>query len=191
FKLGKRDKYIPFNVKEDEVILIDCLHGLYRKLTSSVPNRNKFKIYIESMNLLRNTNGEFTKWADVRLLKRMIRDSQHRGYPAETTLAHWPYVRKGELKHIIPYIFSTDAVVNSGLPYELSILKATAGKIFPSRRVIERLREEGRLDPYIRGIRVASLMETVAEFPDLSLLPSTSPIREFIGGSSYEIPHNE
>ncbi len=191
FKLGKRDKYTPFRVEDDEIILIDCLHGLYRRLTGSVSNRNKFRIYIESMNVVRNTNGEYTKWADVRLLKRMIRDSQHRGYPAEHTLAHWPYVRKGELKHIIPYIFSTDAVINSGLPYELPILKATAGKIFPGRDWIEKLRQEGRLDPYIRGMRVSSLLETVAEFPDMNLLPSTSPIREFTGGSSYEIPHND
>jgi uridine kinase len=191
FKLGRRDKYTDFKVENDEVILIDCLHGLYRRLTSSVPNRNKFRIHIESMNVIRNTNGEYTKWADVRLLKRMIRDSQHRGYPAEHTLAHWPYVRKGELKHIIPYIFSTDAVVNSGLPYELSILKSTVGGIFPPRDWIEKLRQEGRLDPYIRGMRVTSLLETVADFPDLDLLPSTSPIREFIGGSSYIIPHND
>jgi uridine kinase len=191
FKLGRRDKYTDFKVENDEVILIDCLHGLYRRLTSSVPNRNKFRIHIESMNVIRNTNGEYTKWADVRLLKRMIRDSQHRGYPAEHTLAHWPYVRKGELKHIIPYIFSTDAVVNSGLPYELSILKSTVGGIFPPRDWIEKLRTEGRLDPYIRGMRVTSLLETVADFPDLDLLPSTSPIREFIGGSSYIIPHND
>lgn len=191
FKLGRRDGFTEFKVAKDEIILIDCLHGLYRKLTEGVPNRNKFKIYIESMNVLRNTNGEYTKWADVRLLKRTIRDAQHRGYGAEHTLAHWPYVRKGELKHIIPYIFSTDAVLNSGLPYELNVLKSTVGKLFPNRTWIEKLREEGRLDPYIRGMRILSLMETVADFPDLDLLPSTSPIREFIGGSSYIIPHND
>lgn len=191
FKEGRRDSTFEFHVEEDEIILIDCLHGLYRRLTASVPNRNKFKIYIEAMNVIRNTNGEYTKWADVRMMRRMIRDSQHRGYPMTHTLAHWPYVRKGELKHIIPYIFSTDAVLNSGLPYELPALKTAIGDQFPSREWIEKLREEGRLDPYIRGVRVTSLLETVADFPDMDLIPSTSPIREFIGGSSYIIPHNE
>lgn len=191
FKEGRRDKYTEFHVEPDEIILIDCLHGLYQQLTKSVPRKNKFKIYIESMNVVRNIDGGYTKWADVRMLKRMIRDSQHRGYGAQHTLAHWPYVRKGELKHIIPYIFSTDAVLNSGLPYELPVLKTVLKEHFPSRDFVEKLREQARLDPYIRGIRVATLLNTVADFPDLALIPSTSPIREFIGGSSYIIPHNE
>jgi uridine kinase len=190
FKLGKRSKYTDFHVASDEVILIDCLHGLYRTLTASVPNRNKFKIYIESMNVLRDINGEYTKWTDVRLLKRMIRDSQHRGYDPKYTLAHWPYVRKGELKHIVPYIFSTDAVLNSGLPYELPILKVALSGLYPTNEWIEKLLAEGRLDPYIRGKRVSALLDTIVAFPDLEQLPSTSPIREFTGGSSYEIPHN-
>ncbi|MEK8022842.1 MAG: hypothetical protein AAB229_03440 [Candidatus Hydrogenedentota bacterium] len=191
FKEGRRDKYFDFHVESDEIILIDCLHGLYQQLTKSVPRRNKFKIYIESMNVVRNIDGGYTKWADIRMLKRMIRDSQHRGYGAQHTLAHWPYVRKGELKHIIPYIFSTDAVLNSGMPYELPVLKTVLKEQFPTRDFIEKLREQGRLDPYIRGIRVATLLDTVADFPDLAVIPSTSPIREFIGGSSYIIPHNE
>lgn len=191
FKTGCRDRYEDFSVAKDEIILIDCLHGLYQQLTKSVPRRNKFKIYIESMNVIRDITGVYTRWADVRMLKRMMRDSQHRGYGTEHTLAHWPYVRKGELKHIIPYVFSTDAVLNSGLPYELPVLKASLKGHFPAREFIEKLRVQGRLDPYIRGVRVMSLLDTVAEWPDMALVPSTSPIREFIGGSSYIIPHND
>lgn len=191
FKTGCRDRYEDFSVAKDEIILIDCLHGLYQQLTKSVPRRNKFKIYIESMNVIRDITGVYTRWADVRMLKRMMRDSQHRGYGTEHTLAHWPYVRKGELKHIIPYVFSTDAVLNSGLPYELPVLKTSLKGHFPSRDFIEKLRVQGRLDPYIRGVRVMSLLDTVAEWPDMALVPSTSPIREFIGGSSYIIPHND
>lgn len=191
FKLGCRDRYDEFRAEKDEIILIDCLHGLYNQLTRSVPRKNKFKIFIESSNVVRNINGDYTRWADVRMLKRMIRDSQHRGYGATHTLAHWAYVRKGELKHIIPYIFSTDAVLNSGLPYELPVLKTVLKGHYPTREFIEQLRVQGRLDPYIRGIRVANLLETIADWPDLELVPSTSPIREFIGGSSYIIPHND
>lgn len=191
FKLGRRDGTSAFAVADDEVILIDCLHGLHRNLTASVPARAKFRIYIESMNVLRNTNGDFTKWADVRMLKRMMRDSAHRGYGASHTLAHWPYVRKGELKHIIPYIFTTDAILNSGLPYEIPVLKNTLKGKYPTREFIDELYFQGRLDPYIRGMRVANILDTVAEIPSLDLVPPTSPIREFIGGSTYVIPHNE
>lgn len=191
FKSGRRESSAEFYLKEDEILLIDCLHGLYRSLTRSVPTANKFSIYIESMNILRNNEGTYTRWADIRMLKRMIRDAKYRSYSTKQTLAHWPYVRKGELKHIIPYIFSTDAVMNSGLPYELPVLKKVLDPILPDKTFIEKLRQAGRLDPYIRGIRTQALLDTIAPISDVALVPSTSPLREFIGGSEYIIPHNE
>ncbi|MDW8055867.1 MAG: response regulator SirA [Elusimicrobiota bacterium] len=191
FKLGQREKTVPFHLEQDEILLIDCLHGLYRKLTEAVPKENKFKIYIESMNILRDVQNHYTRWTDIRMLKRMIRDVKYRNHKTEQTLAHWPYVRKGELKHIIPYIFSTDVVINSGLPYELPALKKALEGLYPSDEFIENLRKEGRIDPYIRGMRVKLLLETVEAINDLSIIPATSPLREFIGGSAYVIPHNE
>lgn len=191
FEQGKRAGSEPFSRDPDEIILIDCLHGLYQDLTQSVPQSQKFRIYIESMNILRNINGAATKWADVRMLKRMIRDSRHRGYSMERTLAHWPYVRKGELKHIIPYIFSTEVVINAGLPYELPVLKNVIGDDYPDEDHINSLREDQRLPAYVRGSRTRALLETVEPFPDLDLIPGTSPIREFIGGSDLVIPHND
>ena len=190
FKTGKRDSFTEFYLKNGEILLIDCLHGLYRMLTRSVSTANKFSIYIESMNILRNIDGSYTRWADIRMMKRMVRDYQHRGYSTKQTLAHWPYVRKGELKHIIPYIFSTDVVINSGMPYELPVLKKALETIIPDKAFIEKLREDGRLDPYIRGMRSQALLDAVASISDLSLVPSASPLREFIGGSEYIIPHN-
>lgn len=191
FEKGKQDGTVPFARDPDEIILIDCLHGLYRDLTKSVPQSNKFRIYIESMNIVRDTDGNPTKWADVRMLKRMIRDSRHRGYSMERTLAHWPYVRKGELKHIIPYIFTTEIVINSGLPYELPVLKQAIGDDYPDENHIDSLREDQRLPAYVRGRRTLGLLETIEPFPDLDLIPPSSPIREFIGGSEYVIPHND
>jgi uridine kinase len=191
FKTGRRESCVDFSLADDEILLIDCLHGLYRKLTRSVPSANKFSIYIESMNIIRNNEGTYTRWADIRMLKRMIRDVKYRNYSTNQTLAHWPYVRKGELKHIIPYIFSTDAVINSGLPYELPALKQSLDGFMPERTFIEKLLDERRLDPYIRGTRVQALLDTVALMPDLDIIPLTSPLREFIGGSAYVIPHNE
>lgn len=191
FEKGCRDGTEPFEREQDEIILIDCLHGLYRRLTSSVPQTKKFRIYIESMNVLRNINGHATRWADVRMLKRMLRDSKHRGYSMERTLSHWPYVRKGELKHIIPYIFSTEVVINSGLPYELPVLKKVIGTEFPDDDYINQLKTDNRLDAFVRGKRTKALLETVEPIPDLDMVPGTSPIREFVGGSEYVIPHND
>ena len=189
FKIERRDSYSDFFLDKDEILLIDCLHGLYKNMTSSVPRNKKFSIYIESMNIIRNTDGVYTRWTDVRMLKRMIRDVQFRGYETKETLAHWPYVRKGELKHIIPYIFSTDSVINSGIPYELPVLKTALKTLFPDKEFIERLRIEGRLDPYIRGTRIRNLLETIAPIENLDIVPKTSPLREFIGGSAYTIAH--
>ena len=191
FKTGKRESSTEFHLAEDEILLIDCLHGLYKSLTRSVSASNKFRIYIESMNILRNIDGAYTRWADIRMMKRMVRDFQHRGYSPKQTLAHWPYVRKGELKHIIPYIFSTDSVINAGMPYELPMLKKVLKPIMPDRAFIKQLRSDGRLDPYIRGMRSISLIDAAAEISDLGLVPGTSPLREFIGGSEFVIPHND
>lgn len=191
FEEGRRVGTERFEADEDEIILIDCLHGLYRRLTESVPQQAKFKIYIESMNVVRDINGNYTQWSDVRLLKRMIRDSRHRGTSMRETLSHWPYVRKGELKHIIPYIYSTDAVINSGLPYELPVLKQVIGDRYPSAEFIEELKEKGRLAAYIRGRRTRALLDTVAPLEDLDRVPGDSPLREFIGGATFHIPHND
>ncbi len=191
FKTGDRDGYEDFGAGEDELVLIDCLHGLYHRVSETVPAEKKYKIYTESMNVLRSSDGSYTKWTDVRLLKRMIRDSLYRSYSTKKTLGHWPYVRKGELKHIIPYIYSANKVLNSGLPYELPILKqALSGKL-PNREYIEQLRKDKRLDSYIRGVRTSVLMDTVYAYPELDVVPETSPLREFIGGSVYELAHNE
>ncbi|HLD29472.1 MAG TPA: hypothetical protein VJC03_03955, partial [bacterium] len=191
FKTGRRESCAEFHLADDEILLIDCLHGLYRSLTHAVPGANKFSLYIESMNIVRNIDATYTRWADVRMLKRMIRDVKYRSYSTKKTLAHWPYVRKGELKHIIPYIFTTDAVVNSGMPYELPVLKKALEPLYPEESFIMNLRREGRLDPYIRGIRTRTLLDAVAPLGDFDLIPPTSPLREFIGGSEYIIPHNE
>ncbi len=191
FEKGQRVGTETFTTDEDEIILIDCLHGLYRRLTESVPQQSKFKIYIESMNVLRDVNSNYTKWADVRMLKRMVRDSRHRGTSMKETLSHWPYVRKGELKHIIPYIYSTDAVINSGLSYELPVLKTVIGDRYPSLEFIENLKEKDRLAAYIRGKRTKDLLKTVSSLEDLSVVPKTSALREFIGGASFNIPHND
>ncbi len=190
FKLERRVSYNDFLLEKDEILLIDCLHGLYKSITGSVPRTKKFSIYIESMNILRNTDGAYTRWTDIRMLKRMIRDTNFRGYETSETLAHWMYVRKGELKHIIPYIFSTDVIINSGLPYELPALKKALTNLFPDKEFIEKMRLQGRLDGYVRGVRVRNLLETVAPLEDLSIIPANSPLREFIGGSSYTIAHN-
>lgn len=190
FKRGCRNGSETMTCHSDEVIILDCLHGLSPALTQSIPKALTFSIYTESMNVLRDTNGAYTKWADVRLLKRMIRDHQNRGHCPNFTLSHWAYVRKGELKHIIPYVYAVDAVINTGLPYELPVLKSVVASLMPDKLSVRALADEGRLDAYIRGIRVHALLDTILPYDLIAAIDDRSPLREFIGGSAYLLRHN-
>ncbi|MGE4490208.1 MAG: ATP cone domain-containing protein, partial [Kiritimatiellales bacterium] len=124
FHTGKRTLDIhELSLAPNEILLIDSLHGLYTDMTRSVPSKNKFRLYIETLGQLRSASGEFMRWADHRLMRRMIRDSWHRSHKPEDTITHWHYVRKSELQHIIPYNSTVDFLVNSSMPYEIPILK--------------------------------------------------------------------
>jgi uridine kinase len=124
------------------------------------------------------------RWADNRLLRRMIRDSWHRNLKPLQTLAHWHYVRRSELRHIIPFIGSVDYVVNSAMPYELPILKNRLFPYFPE--ALEQYRDDPkRQDAYLRARRVHEFFLPMIEVADDRVVPKRSLIREFIGGSEY------
>ncbi|MHC4599875.1 MAG: uridine kinase family protein [Planctomycetota bacterium] len=186
FKTGKREgEGEPFSLGPDEVLLIDCLHGLYDQMTSAVAPESKYKLYIETLTQMKEGAGRFVRWYDVRLLRRMIRDSLHRSYDPRKTLVHWHYVRRSETKHIIPFIHDVDFIVNSALPYELPVLKDRLAGHFPGF-LVEFADDPAKQDAYIRARRVAGLLDSVDEVADDSCIPSDSLLREFIGGSTYK-----
>ncbi|MFH1368728.1 MAG: ATP cone domain-containing protein [Elusimicrobiota bacterium] len=186
FKTGKRTlNAAEFAVKDDEILLIDSLHGLYPQITSSVPHEMKFKFYIETLCQLRDSNGDFMRWADLRMLRRMVRDSWHRAYRPEQTVGHWHYVRRSEKKNIVPFINKADYVFNGSLAYELPVYKKHLFDVFPA--IIQKYgNDPKKLDALIRAERVYKLLEEVGEFKDEAVIPKNSLIREFIGGSSYK-----
>ncbi|PIZ65845.1 MAG: response regulator SirA [Candidatus Marinimicrobia bacterium CG_4_10_14_0_2_um_filter_48_9] len=187
FKSGKR--YLdrtPMRVAKNEIILIDSLHGLYGAMTAGIAPEAIFKVYIETLLQMKGPNNKFIRWTDLRLMRRMVRDSMHRGYAPEQTLTHWHYVRSAELQHIIPAVNSADYVVNGAVPYELPIMRP---------RLLEYFREwekkyaddPRRADAYVRAKRVRELLEMVTPVEDESSIPATSHIREFIGGLAYDV----
>ncbi len=186
FKTGKRTLNVhEMSLDDDEILLIDSLHGLYDEMTSGIDARNKFRLYIETLGQVRNEHGAFMRWSDNRLMRRMIRDSWHRNLQPAQTLTHWHYVRRSELQHIIPFIDSVDTIVNSALPYETSILKHKLFDYFPE--AMEQYRDHPkRQDAYIRAKRVYEFLKPLAPIEDDSVVPPTSLLREFIGGSRYE-----
>lgn len=186
FKTGQRELNVhEMSLAPNQILLIDSLHGLYGEMTQSTPNSKKFKLYIETLGQVQNADGTFMRWADNRLLRRMIRDSWHRSSQPEQTLTHWHYVRRSELRNIIPFIGTVDYLVNSAVPFELPILKAKLFKFFPP--AIEKFRNEPkRQDAYVRAKRVYEMLKDLTPVEDDSCVPKYSLIREFIGGSGYE-----
>lgn len=186
FKTGQRELNVhEMSLAPNQILLIDSLHGLYGEMTQSTPNSKKFKLYIETLGQVQNSEGTFMRWADNRLLRRMIRDSWHRSSQPEQTLTHWHYVRRSELRNIIPFIGTVDYLVNSAVPFELPILKAKLFKFFPP--AIEKFRNEPkRQDAYVRAKRVYEMLKDLTPVEDDSCVPKYSLIREFIGGSGYE-----
>lgn len=185
FKTGLReDRTVPMQLKDGEVILLDSLHGLYGALTASVPAERKYRMYIEAMCQIRDTNGEWVRWADLRMLRRMVRDSWHRSYSPERTVGHWHYVRRSELEYIVPYIHQADFIFNGSLPYELAVLKKYLG---PQMTAIFNAfqHEPKRHDAMIRARRVYNLLNSVTALDDDTVVPRRSLMREYIGGSEY------
>jgi uridine kinase len=187
FKTGKRTgRTTRFDPEPGSLILLDTLHGLYPGLTRSVSADHKFKVYIETIGQLKDAAGSYVRWADVRMLRRMIRDSQHRSYSPEKTVLHWHYVRRSELKHIIPHQGGADFIVNSSLAYELPFLKQHLFAHLPG--FLDKWGEDARrLDGWMRAKRVHDLLDSLADVEDDSVVPARSLLREFIGGSAYDV----
>lgn len=185
FKSGKREENtVPFKLESNQILLIDSLHGLYKPLTESVPDSFKFKFFIETYCQIKNSKGDFVRWTDIRLMRRMVRDSWHRHYTPVQTVGHWHYVRRSEMKYIVPFIGKVDYIFNGSIPYELVVHKKYLYKY--KYEIIKAFQNETkRFDAYIRATRIYDLLDSVEEIRDESIIPNDSLMREFIGGSKY------
>jgi uridine kinase len=200
FKEGRRIASKPIRLEKDQVLLLDCLHGLYPPITEGIASSAQFRLYIETQNVLYEGDGSskrLTRFTDVRLMRRMLRDAAHRNHSPLLTMLHWHYVRAGELFSIIPLSGLADHVVNGGFPFDLPVLKpffcGPRGRL-PCPEDFEFY--GGFLDARIRYERVKSLLESVEgisleQAASYDIIPGDAVIREFIGGSTVKIPHNE
>jgi uridine kinase len=181
FKTGKRqpDK-TPMKLKAGEIILIDSLYGLYPALTEGVQARS-FKVYIEPLMQLKGIDGEYVRWTDIRLMRRMLRDATSRASDYGQTLTHWHYVRSGEMRNIMPFIGSADHIVNSAMPYELPVYRPKLEGYF--EKWCRQYQDDPlRQDAFTRACRVNALLQSLQPIPDDSIVPGDSVLREFIGG---------
>ncbi len=177
FKRGIRDgTEYQLQIGPQDILIIEGIHGLNDRLTAAIPPYMKFKIYISPITPLNIDHYHRLSSSDNRLLRRIVRDKKYRNHSALETLEMWNRVRRGEEKNIFPYQEEADVMFNSALIYELSVLKLFA---------LDYLKEvpEDRIE-YCEASRHIQLLQFVDPFPDLSVIPPTSILREFIGGST-------
>jgi uridine kinase len=200
FKEGRRMAGKPIKLEPDQILLLDCLHGLYPPITEGIDARAQFRVYIETLNALYEGDGRsnrLTKLTDVRLIRRMLRDVKHRNHSPLLTILHWHYVRAGELFSIIPLMGLADHVINGGFPFDLPALKPFfSGPNGHLPQPGDFAAYRGFLDARIRYERVRQLLESVEPLREeqvatCEIIPGDAVIREFIGGSTIRIPHNE
>ena len=200
FKEGRRIAGKPVKLERDQILLLDCLHGLYPPITEGIDSSAQFRLYIETQNVIYEGDGStkrLTRFTDVRLLRRMLRDVQHRNHSPLLTILHWHYVRSGELFSIVPLSGLADHTVNGGFPFDLPVLKPFfSGPDGFLPRPEELQSYSGFLDARIRYERVRTLLSSVEglakdQLKTCDLIPGDAVIREFIGGSTIKIPHNE
>lgn len=178
FHEGKKEyKGNKMNLGEDEVLIMEGIHCLNDKLTFLIPKEQKFKIYISCLTVLNIDYYNRISTTDTRLIRRIVRDNQFRGYSALHTLKMWPSVNKGEAKNIFAYQEEADVMFNSSLIYELSVLKDYA---------LPLLKEITPKDmEYSEAKKLTSMLEYFKSISS-ELIPNNSLLREFIGGSIFE-----
>ncbi len=186
FKSGHRlADQTPMKLKEGELILIDSLHGLFPALTSAIPDESKFKLYLEPLLQMKGVDGEYIRWTDIRLMRRMLRDATHRAYDPRQTLEHWHYVRSSEMRNIIPNNIFADFIINSAMPFELNVYSRRMRALFKEWQESYR-GNPLRADAFERADRVAKFLEWILPVDEDHLIPTDSVTREFIGGSSLK-----
>lgn len=177
FKDGVRVQGPHIQMAPGGILIVEGIHGLNERLTEMIPREQKYKIFISALTQLNLDDHNRIPTTDNRLIRRITRDFQHRGYSAEDTLERWPLVRAGEEKHIFPTQNHADIVFNSALDYELGALRVLAEPLLttvkPSSNVYHEAR---RLLSFLRNF------DSIAH----DNIPKASILREFVGDSLFK-----
>ncbi len=171
-----REKWRPVRLDDDQVLIIEGIHGLNDALTPSIPTSAKYRVYVNALNPLAIDEHNRLHTSDVRLIRRLVRDRHYRGYSAAESLAKWDSVRRGERRHIFPFQESADVIFDSSLIYEFAVLK-----IFAERYLLEVRRTHPSFAEAYRLRKFLAMFVPVLPGD----VPQTSLVREFIGGSSF------
>jgi uridine kinase len=177
FQTGKREMSGKMlRLEQNMVLILEGIHGLNPELTKLVDDVYKYRIYVSAMTTILLDEHNFIPTEDNRLLRRIVRDYKYRGCSALDTIRRWPSVRRGENKWIYPYQEEADAMFNSALLFELAVIRNQALPLL--ERVPENLPE------YSEAYRLSKFLKYFVPMVD-DVIPHTSLLREFVGGSSF------
>ncbi|MBM7562181.1 nucleoside kinase [Fusibacter tunisiensis] len=169
----------PIQIREDQPIIIEGIHGLNEKLTSKIFKRDKFKIYVSALTQLNIDEHNRVPTTQTRLLRRIVRDNQFRGHSARKTIGMWPSVRRGEELYIFPFQEMADEVFNTSLPYELAVLKKHALTLLEDIKPDE--------PEFAEAHMLRKFLGYFHSIDEDALVPRISILKEFIGGSGFDL----
>ena len=173
----KKYKGKKLRLHKDEVLVIEGIHCLNDKLTSRIPKSQKYKIYISALTVLNMDRYTRISSGDTRLIRRIVRDHQFRGYSAKHTLKNWKMVTRGETKNIFPFQEDANTIFNTSLIYELGVLKGLA---IPMLKEVKKEDEE-----YAEAERLINVLKYIKTIPTEDV-PSNSLLKEFVGGGNFK-----
>jgi uridine kinase len=177
YRTGKREAGPTITLGKDSLLIVEGIHGLNPQLLQDVPPDNVYRVYVSALTQLNLDRHNRINTTDCRLIRRIVRDSASRGYSAADTLHRWASVTAGEKQHIFPFQENSDAIFNSALAHELSVLRPLAEPL------LLQVRPE---DPhYLETNRLLALLQWFRPAPP-DPIPDNSILREFIGGSILE-----
>lgn len=185
FKTGKRVQGRLVQLHRNQIIIIEGIHGLNPDLVPNIPPDSIYRIYVSALTQLNIDSHNRVPTTDVRLLRRIVRDATHRGYTATDTLDRWTSVRRGERRNIFPYQENADRIFNSALVYELAALRPLAEPLL--------LQVEPMTNAHLEANRLLSFLRWVHPLhpEQQDMIPDTSLLREFVGGSILRNYHTD
>ena len=179
FKTGRREyKGRLLTLGEGDLLVIEGIHGLNDKLSYTLPRESKYKIFISALTQINIDEHNYLPTTDGRLIRRIVRDARTRNTTAQETIAMWNSVRRGEEQYIFPFQDSADVMFNSGLIYELSVLKAYAEPLLFS--------VDKNAPEYMEAKRLLKFLDYFLPVP-AEEISRNSILREFIGGSAFHV----
>ena len=178
FQTGKSEKSgRRLKLNGNEVLVVEGIHALNPMLTSQIPEENKFRVYASALTTILLDDHNYVPTTDNRLLRRIIRDYKYRGVSAQDTIRRWPSVRAGENKWIFPFQENADVMFNTGMLFELGVIKSQAVPL------LELVPED--CEEYSEAYRLLKFLKYIRPIPNIQV-PPTSLLREFLGGSSFK-----